>query len=172
MIRRSRIPVRNGPFLLLAIVVCPLAAGFLGWAGGFTATLYQLYWGTAATVNLRAAGMLLGLGAGLVASLAWCAVMIVVAVRRLLRTGQASPRLVAWGAFAGHAAALLATGILLGGMMILNGAWNLSAALLGLVFSAVAGLGLGAIGGLLAWGAAAWAAEAQSNRLRQGGGET
>ncbi len=149
---RSR-PVRSGPFLLLAIFLCPGAAGLMGWAGGAAAALYQLYWGATAG-NLRWKGMLLGLGGGLVAGLAWGALMTTGASGGLRHRGEASPRLVAWGAFAGHAAVLVATAILLGGMMILNGRWSGPAALTGLVFAAVAGLAFGAVGGLLTWGAA------------------
>ena len=154
------LPVRNGPFLWLAVLVCPSAAGFMGWFGGLTATLFKLQWGLS-FADIRECGMLVGMLAGLVASLAWCALMIVVAVRALLRTGRASPRLVAWGAFAGHAAALLATGTLYATMMALAGRWPRDAVLFALVFSAVAGLAFGAICGLLTWGAAALAMRGQ-----------
>jgi len=150
-------PVRTGPLIWLAVIVCPLAAGFTGWLGGLAAMMYQLYWGAAGAVNLRSAGMLLGLVGGLLGGMAWCALILGVIVRRLRRTGDASGRIVAWGAFAGHGAAVLAGGILLGGMMVLNGEWNARAVLAGLVVSAVAGLALGALAGLLAWGAAAMA---------------
>ena len=149
--------IENRPFFAAGILICPLAAAFKGWLGGVAATLFQLQWGIAFPY-MRATALLLGLGGGLVSSLAWWGVMCLVAIREIRRTGRGSPRLIAWGAFLGHAAALTTTACLLGGMMHLAGRWPREAILLGLVYSAVAGLTFGALGGLILWGAAALAA--------------
>ena len=148
--------VSNGPFLWLAILLCPAAAGLTGWLGGMIGTLYQMVWGTSAE-RMQSRGLLLGLLCGLAGAAAWCGLMIPLAVRGLARTRRASPRIVAWGALAGHAAGLLALGTLIGGMMACDGRWNATLVLGGLAVSAVGGLALGALGGLLTWGASALA---------------
>ena len=148
-------PLRTGVFIWLAIALCPLSGAFGGWLGGVAAILFQMHWGISSPLRFGAMGPLLGLVGGLLAGGAWCAVMIPLAMRGLRRKGSASPRIIAWGALAGHAAGLLAAGVLIGGLMYCNGQWSRPAVLTGLAASAALGLPLGALAGVLAWAAAA-----------------
>jgi len=150
--------LRTGAFLWLAIALCPLSGGFGGWLGGVAAMMFQMHWGVSSTLRFRAMGPLLGLLGGLVGAGAWCTAILPLAIRRLRRTGRASPRIVAWGALAGHGAGLLAAGVLIGGLMVCNGQWSRPAVLAGLGAAAALGLPLGALAGLLAWAATAVAA--------------
>jgi len=148
--------VAHWPFHVLNVGVCLAAIGVGGSLGQHTSTLYRLWWG-ANWPGMKATALKLGLLGGLIAGAAWCALINAVAIRRLRRGAPASPGLIVWGAFAGHAAALLSAGVVLGGLMIEEGRWNTPGALAALVASAVVGLTLGAIAGLLAWAAAALA---------------
>lgn len=148
--------IRRWPFVVLCVLVCP-AATLVSWYCAMMATL--LYGGVCGPrlPEIEGVGGILGIGGGLVAGAAWCWLMIHVAVRYIRRMGRSSPKLILWGTFAGHGAALLVTIPLHGGLMLTQGQWESSAVQPALIFAAASGLGLGLICGLLAWGAAALA---------------
>jgi len=151
----SALHIRRWPFVVLCLLVFAVATG-LSWYLGELATL--LY-GTICTSrpNIELGGRVLGIVGGALGSAGWCVLMVSLALRYVRRTGRASAKLILWGTFAGHGAALLAAAMLHGGLMLIDGEWTPEAASTGLIFAAGAGLGLGVISGLLAWGAAALA---------------
>jgi hypothetical protein len=147
--------IRRWPFAVLCLFVCAAATALSWFCGGMATLLY----GTICSSNppVQTGGPILGIVGGALGSIGWCVLVVVVALRYLRRTGRASPKLIAWGTFAGHAAALLAAGVVHGGLMVLDGQWRTEGFIWGMGTSAVTGLGLGLICAFLAWGAAALA---------------
>jgi len=146
---------REWPFYVLAVtgsVGGALLGGYIGHVTGLTA---RLYWG--AGTDARSLGPQAGLLGGLVAGVLWSLVVITAAARQLRHRGRVSPSLLAWGAFAGHGAALLIAGAIFGRLAV--EAWELPPNALPtvLVGSALVGLPIGVLGGLLAWVLAALA---------------
>jgi hypothetical protein len=148
--------IRRWPFVVLCLMVCAVATGGSAALGDMATALY----GTICSTNrpVEAGGPWLGAVGGLTGSVAWCILLVNVAVGKIRRTGRASPKLIVWGTLAGHGAGLIACVILHGGLMWLNKKqWSEEGALWALGASAVVGLTLGALCGLLAWGASALA---------------
>jgi len=151
--------IRRWPFVVLCLLVCGIATGGSAFLGALATALY----GTICSSNppVEAGGPWLGAVGGLTGSLAWCILLIGLAVSQIRRTGRASAKLILWGTFAGHGAGLIACAILHGGLMWLNDKqWSEDGALWALGSSAVCGLGMGVLSGLMAWAMAIVAAPA------------
>ena len=145
------------PSLTVLCVGVALAATTLsGLVGALAAYVYHLEGPTRGTLTW--VGVVAGVVGGLIGSIGWCGQMLRTARKYLRRTGRSSPWLIVHGTFDGFVAGLVAAGLLHATLMLVTGAWNGEAALMGFLGASILGLGLGFVSGLLAWGAAALAA--------------
>jgi hypothetical protein len=146
---------REWPFYVLAVAGSTGGALLGGYLGYVAALASDIYWPGAA--GARQLGPRLGIAGGLLAGVLWSVVMVQAALRQLRRQGRAKPTLLAWGAFAGHGAAIILAAVILVGLQC-EGKLTIGASealLTILVGSAAVGLPAGLAMGVLAWGLAA-----------------
>jgi len=147
--------IRRWPLVMMCVTVCAAGTALSWFLGAMAAEIYTSV--CSPDPHIERIGRVAGIVGGLLGSGCWCAEMVVLIVHYLRRTGRTSAKLIAWGTFGGHGAALMAAGMVHAWLMIAKKQWSNEGVLYGLSFSAAAGLGLGFVCGLLAWGAGALA---------------